>query len=105
MKTNTLLIKLTIAFSVILLLLFFGFMWYRSSNMLKDTKKQLLNAQATIDSLQIDNQKLVEYITEKDKQVKQIEADYQEALNNIPADNCGDVKPSKELLQYFRRNK
>ena len=33
------------------------------------------------------------------------EADYQEALNNIPADNCGDVKPSKELLQYFRRNK
>jgi len=73
--------------------------------MLKDTKKQLLNAQATIDSLQIDNQKLVEYITEKDKQVKQIEADYQEALNNIPADNCGDVKPSKELLQYFRRNK
>lgn len=105
MKTNTLLIKLMIAFSVILLLLFFGFMWYRSSNMLKDTKKQLLNAQATINSLQIDNQKLVEYITEKDKQVKQIEADYQEALNNIPADNCGDVKPSKELLQYFRRNK
>lgn len=105
MKTNTLLIKLMIAFSVILLLLFFGFMWYRSSNMLKDTKKQLLNAQATIDSLQIDNQKLVEYITEKDKQVKQIEADYQEALNNIPADNCGDIKPSKELLQYFRRNK
>ena len=105
MKTNTLLIKLMIAFSVILLLLFFGFMWYRSSNMLKDTKKQLLNAQATIDSLQINNQKLVEYITEKDKQVKQIEADYQEALNNIPADNCGDVKPSKELLQYFRRNK
>ena len=105
MKTNTLLIKLIIVFSVILLLLFFGFMWYRSSNMLKDTKKQLLNAQATIDSLQIDNQKLVEYITEKDKQVKQIEADYQEVLNNIPADNCGDVKPSKELLQYFRRNK
>ena len=105
MKTNTLLIKLVIVFSVILLLLFFGFMWYRSSNMLKDTRKQLLNAQATINSLQIDNQKLVEYITEKDKQVKQIEADYQEALNNIPADNCGDVKPSKELLQYFRRNK
>lgn len=105
MKTNTLLIKTVIFFSIILLLLFFGFMWYRSSNMLKDTKKQLLNAQATIDSLQIDNQKLVEYITEKDKQVKQIEADYQEALNNIPVDNCGDIKPSKELLQYFRRNK
>jgi hypothetical protein len=27
-----------------------------------------------------------------------------EQLNNIPVDTCGDAKPSKELLNYLKRN-
>nr|DAQ46122.1 MAG TPA: hypothetical protein [Caudoviricetes sp.] len=25
-------------------------------------------------------------------------------IKNIPADSCGDVKPSKQLMEYFKKN-
>lgn len=105
MKMNTDLIKFIISVSIILLMLFFGFMWYRSSNKLKNTERQLNAALSTITSLQTDNENLVKYISEKDEKIKEIEQEYQEVLNNIPADECGNAKPSKILLQYYRKNK
>ena len=56
-----------------------------------------------IQTLNKDKEKLIEYITQKDKAIKDLEKEYTEVLDNIPADQCGDVKPSKELLNYFRK--
>lgn len=105
MKINTDLIKLMITMIIIVLMLFFGFMWYRSSTKLDNVQKQLSNAEAKIITLEKDKEKLIEYNLKKDEQIKLIEEEYQETLNNIPTDACGDVKPSKELLTYLKRNK
>lgn len=83
--------------------LLFFFLWRSTTNSLKNTEAQLQNAQAAITSLNNDNQKLIEYITQKDNTIKELEKKYTEALDNIPADKCGDAKPSKELLTYFKK--
>ena len=83
--------------------LLFFFLWRSTTNSLKTTEAQLQNAQAAITSLNNDNQKLIEYITQKDNTIKELEKKYTEALDNIPADQCGDAKPSKELLNYFKK--
>lgn len=83
--------------------LLFFFLWRSTTNSLKNTEAQLQNAQAAITSLNNDNQKLIEYITQKDNTIKELEKKYTEALDNIPADQCGDAKPSKELLSYFKK--
>ena len=78
-------------------------LWRFTANSLKNTKTQLENAQATIISLNTDNKKLIEFITQKDDTIKELEKKYTEVLDNIPADQCGDAKPSKELLTYFKK--
>ena len=78
-------------------------LWRYTANSLKTTKEQLHNAQATIETLNNDNKNLIEYITKKDETIKELEKKYTEALDNIPADQCGDAKPSKELLTYFKK--
>ena len=105
MKINTTTLKLIGIGIVIILLIICGCMWYTTSHELKATKTQLDTALTTVTTLQENNDKLVKYITEKDNKIKQIEKEYQEALANIPADVCGNTKPSQELLQYFRKNK
>ena len=105
MKFNLDIIKLVSLLLLVCTLILFIFLWYKSNNQLKVTKDKLSNAQATISSLKLDNENLVQYNLEKENQLKKIEEEYQETLNNIPSDSCGDVKPSKELLQFFRKNK
>ena len=78
------------------------FLWRNTTIKLDNTRAELKNAQQTISVLQSDNAKLVAYNLERDKQIKEIEKQYQEQLNKIPADACGDVKPSKELLEFLR---
>lgn len=97
-KITTILIAVLVVTSLLFL-----FLWRYTNNSLKATKDQLQNAQATIVTLNIDNKNLIEYITQKDTAIKELEKRYEEALDNIPADQCGDAKPSKELLSYFKK--
>lgn len=90
-----------IAVLVILLVSVF-FMWRNTVTQLDNVKAELQTAQRTITVLQSENAKLVQYNLERDKQIKDIEKKYQNNLKNIPADKCGDMKPSKELLEYLR---
>lgn len=80
------------------------FMWRNTVTQLDAVKAELQTAQRTITVLQSENAKLVQYNLERDKQIKDIEKKYQNNLKNIPADKCGDMKPSKELLDYLRQN-
>ena len=86
-------------------LCFCGFMWSRTSYKLDAKTAELVNANATIMALQLDNDKLNEYNNKKNKEIKEVEEKYKEILNNIPSDSCGDVKPSQKLLDYLRKVK
>ena len=89
--------------------------------LLKNTKKELEStiqklsvAEKNIITLKQDKDRLVEYNITKDKEIAAIKDKYKDRLNGyyiattdseIPKDDCGDVKPSKELLNYLRKNK
>lgn len=94
----------------IFILLFFvgtcfcGFMWSITSDKLDKKSAELVHANATIEALQRDNDRLNEYNNQKSEQIKQVEEKYKEKIKNIPADSCGDVKPSKQLMEYFKKN-
>ena len=87
---------------LVVLLVSVFFMWRNTVTQLNSVKAELQNAQQTISVLQSDNAKLVAYNLERDKQIKEVEKQYQASLKNIPADKCGDMKPSAELLDYLR---
>ena len=87
---------------LVVLLISVFFMWRNTVTQLDNVKAELKNAQQTISVLQSDNAKLVAYNLERDKQIKEVEKQYQESLKNIPADRCGDMKPGAELLEYLR---
>ena len=80
-------------------------LWTVSKNNLEHTKNDLTNANNTILALQTDNDNLLTYNLKKEQELKQLKSAYKQALENIPADECGDAKPSKELLEYFKRAK
>jgi Tfp pilus assembly protein PilO len=87
---------------LVVLLISVFFMWRNTVTQLDAVKAELQTAQRTITVLQSENAKLVQYNLERDKQIKDIEKKYQNNLKNIPADKCGDMKPSAELLEYLR---
>lgn len=89
-------------FVLVIICLIFGFMWWNTRKDLKNTENELNNAKAEITVLKEDNDKLVEYNNRKNEEIKEIENKYKEKLKNIPKDSCGDAKPSKELLEYYR---
>lgn len=97
--------KVTTTFILILVvaLIIVSFLWRFTANSLDITKNQLCTAQETISTLQSDNQNLIQFITQKDNAIKELEQKYTEALENIPEDKCGNTKPSKELLNYFKK--
>ena len=102
--TTTYKITAIILFICILgFIVFFG-LWQQASLKLKQTEESLEKANLIIQSLQLDNNKLLQYTKEKDQEIKKIEIQYKETLKNIPSDKCGDMKPSTELLEFFRRN-
>lgn len=94
---------ITIAVSVLAAVIFF-MLWQVSQDNLKNTEERLCDANNTIQTLKNDNDKLLVYIQTKDQEIKKIEKEYMNKLNNIPKDACGDVKPSKELLDYLKQN-
>lgn len=104
MKLNKSWIPYIVILILLLIICFCGFMWNKTADKLNKKEAELIHANATIEALQQDNNKLNEYNNQKNEQIKEIEKKYKEKVKDIPADSCGDVKPSKQLLEYFRKN-
>ena len=97
-------IKLAIYGIGIILIISLFALWRNTSTKLENTCQLLTEAEATIQSLQIANQKLLEYNTQKQAEIKEIEQKYKDLLNAAPSDKCGDTKPTEELLKFLREN-
>lgn len=82
----------------------FFFLWSNTKDSLEATRDKLNEVSNKVEILIKDNSNLVEYNIKKDQKIKEVENRYKSSLKNIPADNCGDVKPSKELLKFFKEN-
>lgn len=85
--------------------LIFFFLWQNTTNELENTQKLLKDAEETIVVLKQDKDKLIEYSRRKDDELKLIEQKYAVRINAIPKDQCGDAKPSPELLQFLKERK
>lgn len=90
---------------LLVLCLIFGFLWKINNTNYKNVCVQLTDAESKLITLQKENKNLIDFVLKKETEVKQIKSDYEKKLLNKPKDNCGDVKPSDELLKYFRENK
>ena len=86
-------------------LLIFAFLWRLDHNKYNHACEMLTDAESKINILEQENKNLLEYNLKREEKLKQIEAEYKERLDNIPADTCGDTKPSKELLTYLHKRK
>ena len=95
-------IKTIIIATVIgMILVLFG-LWRITAIKLNNTQTQLAEVSLKLETVNKENTRLVEYNKQRNSQIKQLEKSYQQKLDAIPADICGDMKPSKELLQYLR---
>ena len=92
---------IAILVAVLLIGTFFA-LWRTTSIKLQNTREQLSEVTCQLDTVTKENAHLVEYNKQRDKQIKELEKQYTEKLNAIPADLCGDTKPSKELLDFFK---
>ena len=100
---NKILSTISIVFIVISII--FAFLWRLDHNKYNHACEMLTEAESKINILEKENKNLLEYNLKREEELKQIEAEYKERLDNIPADTCGDTKPSKELLLYLRKRK
>lgn len=80
-------------------------LWRVTSIKLNNTREQLNEVTCQLDTVTKENARLTEYNKRKDKEIKDLNKAYQEQLNKIPADTCGDLKPSKELLEFFKEGR
>ena len=94
---------IVIAVIVTIITMLFG-LWRITAIKLNDTKEKLNQVSAQVIALQQNNDNLIMYNKKKDAEIKKINKKYEEKLNSIPADLCGDTVPSKELLQHLRGN-
>lgn len=78
-------------------------LWRVTSIKLNNTREQLDEVTCQLDTLTKENARLVDYNKRRDTEIKKLEKQYQEKLNAIPADLCGDMKPSKELIDFFTK--
>lgn len=78
-------------------------LWRVTSIKLNNTREQLNEVTCQLDTLTKENARLVDYNKRRDSEIKKLEKQYQDKLNAIPADLCGDMKPSKELIDFFRK--
>ena len=77
-------------------------LWRVTAIKLNYARQELTETTCKLDEITKENTRLVEYNKQRNSQIKQLEKSYQQKLDAIPADICGDTKPSKELLQYLR---
>lgn len=98
MKTKCIIV-LGILITVITLI----FLWRSTTIKLANTEQKLIEVTCALDAVTKENTRLVEYNKRRDTEIKSLEKQYQNKLNAIPADLCGDMKPSKELIEYFKK--
>jgi uncharacterized protein YoxC len=80
-------------------------LWRVTSIKLENTRERLNEVTCQLDTVTKENARLTEYNKRRDKEIKDLEKLYQDQLNKIPADLCGDMKPSKELLDFFKEGR
>lgn len=78
-------------------------LWRVTAIKLSNTQQQLMETTCKLDTLTKENARLVDYNRHRDSEIKKLEKQYQAKLNAIPADLCGDMKPSKELIDFFTK--
>ena len=88
-----------------IIFIFVGMIMYIGyiNNKLKLTQDRLVKADANISILKKEKANLIEYNLKRDEQLADIKKEYDDKLKNIPKDTCGNTKPSKELLDFFRK--
>lgn len=78
-------------------------LWRITAIKLNNTRQELTETTCKLNEITKENARLVEYNKVRDTEIKKLEKQYQAKLNAIPADLCGDMKPSKELIEYFKK--
>lgn len=97
--------KVIISLGVVIIIGVLFAMWRTTSIKLNTTRDKLNEVTCQLDTVVKENARLIEYNRRRDTQIKQLEKLYQDRLSAIPADLCGDMKPSKELLQFFKEGR
>ena len=95
--------KIIISLSAVLVIGVLFMLWRTTSIELNNTRQELIETTCKLDEITKENARLVEYNKARDTEIKKLEKQYQAKLNAIPADLCGDMKPSKELIEYFKK--
>lgn len=95
--------KIIISLSAVLVIGVLFMLWRTTSIELNNTRQELIEITCKLDEVTKENARLVEYNKARDTEIKKLEKQYQAKLNAIPADLCGDMKPSKELIEYFKK--
>ena len=78
-------------------------LWRVTAIKLNNTREQLSEVTCQLDTVTKENARLVQYNKQRDAKIKDLEKAYKDKLNSIPADLCGDMKPSEELIKFFRK--
>ena len=95
----------TISVVFIVTSIIFAFLWRLDHNKYNHACEMLTEAESKINIQEKENKNILEYNLKKEEELKEIEEEYKERLDNITADTCGDTKTSKELLLYLRKRK
>ena len=98
-------LKLIIGGALILIIGTLFALWRITSIKLENTQNQLTEVSAQLETVAKENANLVEYNKRRDSQLKELQKAYEKQLSSIPADLCGDMKPSKELLDFFKEGR
>ena len=88
--------KIVVISTVIIVIGTFFTLWRVTNIKLNNTREQLTEVTCKLDTVTKENARLVEYNKQRDTKIKVLEKEYQAKLNSIPADLCGDMKPSKK---------
>ena len=92
--------KIVVISTVIIVI---GTLWRVTNIKLNNTREQLTEVTCKLDTVTKENARLVEYNKQRDTKIKVLEKEYQAKLNSIPADLCGDMKPSKKMIEFFKK--
>lgn len=96
-------IKIYLIAGVILLIGTFFTLWRITSIKLTNTQRELTETTLQLEIVNKENANLIKYNKQREAEIKELEKQYQNQLNSIPADLCGDMVPSKQLIEFFKQ--
>ena len=98
-------VKIIAILAAILLIGTFFALWRVTAIKLSNTRDQLNEVTCQLDTVTKENANLIAYNKRRESEIKDLEKTYQEYLKSIPADLCGDMKPSSELIEFFKKGR